>query len=377
MRFESRTFKLAKDSEHPEQNQDACLIDTERGIAAIADGVASGIFSRQWAAILTEAVVADAPDPQDQEAFKQWLAEKREIWQQQIDVSSLAWFQKPKLREGAFSTLLWLWLADDEQDAQTRGLHCLAIGDTCMFFVRDGQVRYSFPIQTSEELVADPIVIGSIDLNRDAMLEFQSLEDNCSSGDLLVLCTDAVADWALRLSEAGTPPAWEDYWEMTEEAWQEEVADLRAESRMRYDDATLVLLRVCPPGTVATPAPSATAQPESPPETDDYANELPAAGTVPGDPEPVRAEEYPIESPVAEPDDEQPIEAEAVREPRQRAETRAGDEEDWREKVKTISEQVTEQVTEQVSRGLEKLKKMKESAQSALEKYRDKLRDDK
>ena len=71
MRFEFRDFKLAKDAERPEENQDAFRTDADRGIAAIADGVASGIFARPWARILTRATVAEPPDPADREAFAQ------------------------------------------------------------------------------------------------------------------------------------------------------------------------------------------------------------------------------------------------------------------------------------------------------------------
>ena len=86
LQFQSRVFRLAKDVDHPEQDQDSCRIDEARGVAAIADGVASGIFSRQWAAILTEAVLADLPDPDNRESFARWLTLRREAWAAGIDV---------------------------------------------------------------------------------------------------------------------------------------------------------------------------------------------------------------------------------------------------------------------------------------------------
>src|SRR5208283_3873598 len=63
MRFDTRLFTLAKDPEQPGAYQDACCIDTEHHIAAIADGVSSALFSGPWAAILAEAVVAESPNP--------------------------------------------------------------------------------------------------------------------------------------------------------------------------------------------------------------------------------------------------------------------------------------------------------------------------
>lgn len=248
MPFESRVFTLAKDAEHPEEFQDAYGLDAARGIAVVADGVASAIFSRQWARILAEATVADPPDPRDPEAFAQWLRTQRRQWSDQIDTSALAWFQKAKLPLGAFSTLLWVRLEpSDRQGPGTFGAYRLrgrAVGDSCLFHVRHGQVLRTFPIQAAAELEADPLVLGSVDLKRDALVQFALLDELCYPDDLLVLCTDAVAEWALRGLESGDPPAWERFWGMTEQQWEREIAGLRQEQAMRYDDATLVLLRV-------------------------------------------------------------------------------------------------------------------------------------
>lgn len=338
MRFEFRDFNLAKDAEHPEENQDSFSTDVDRGMAAIADGVASGIFARQWARILTQATVAEPPDPGDQPAFAAWLAARREAWSAEIDVSQLAWFQKPKLREGAFSTLLWVEITPiDERDRQAQDpwrLRAQAVGDSCLFHLRGGELLRAFPIEKAESLEADPVVIGSLDLGRDHLLEFPSYEALCRPGDLLVLCTDAVADWALRQCEAGRPPVWGDYWDRTEQAWQEEVAALRSERQMRYDDATLLLLRVTDgvalPEQPGRPTPTVEAtpstEPAGPPPLPDAAHSDVAAHS------------------------------------------------DWAHKLKSFTDQVADQVSEQVARGVKKLKEVKESAGSAIKKYRERLR---
>jgi len=338
MRFEFRDFNLAKDAEHPEENQDAFATDAERGIAAIADGVASGIFARQWARILTQATVAEPPDPDDQPAFAAWLAARREAWSAEIDVSRLAWFQKPKLREGAFSTLLWVEITPiDERDRQPHDpwrLRVRAVGDSCLFHVRAGELLRAFPIEKAEALEANPVVIGSLDLGRDGLVEFPSYEALCRPGDLLVLSTDAVADWALRQYEAGRTPEWGDYWDKSPEAWQAEVAALRNEREMRYDDATLLLLRVTDgmnvPEQPGRPTPAVEAAPSAEPT-----------------------------APPPLPDAEQ---ADADAPP------------DWAEKLKSLTDQVADQVSEQVARGMKKLKEVTESAGSAIKKYQEKLR---
>lgn len=246
MHFDSQVFELAKDVEYPEQNQDAWAFDRRRGIAAIADGVASSLFARSWARILTEAAIATWPAPDSPEAFRRWLLECREDWGRRIDVSRLAWHQKAKLRDGAFSTLLWLLLEDDP-DVPGCWMRGYAVGDSCLFLVRDGKTVRTFPVNNSRQLEANPMVLGSIDLGHDAQVRFERVEEEVHPGDLLVLCTDAVADWALRRQEAGCPVVWEGFWGMPEEAWQREVAVLRDQRQMRYDDTTMILLRVVTP----------------------------------------------------------------------------------------------------------------------------------
>ena len=331
MRFESRVFRLAKDTDYPERNQDSCHTDAAGGIAAIADGVASGIFSRQWAAILTEATVADAPGLDDEDSFAGWLAQRRKTWTEQIDVSNLAWHQKPKLREGACSTLLWVTIRPlDEHDRRPQDpwrIQVIAIGDSCLFHVRQGEVLRTFPIQSSDQLDDAPMVVGSVNLNRDDVLEFSSIDELCRPGDLLVLCTDAIAEWALRRQENGNPPAWEDYWSMTEQAWREEVIDLRDRREMRYDDATLLLLRV---------GDGIAALGQSDPSTGTSQSAETAARSAP---------------PPLPPEGES----------------------DWAEKWKTFSEQIKGQVSDRVAWGVKKFKELKESMES---KYRDKRQSD-
>lgn len=261
MRFEARTFWLAKDADEPEQYQDAFELDAERGIAAIADGVSSAIFSGPWARVLTREVVAAPPNLDDSAAFQDWLARNRAAWSSQIDVSKLTWYQRPKMVDGAMTTLLWIELAPVELGenglAKNYHLRMFAIGDTCMFHLRGGQTLSKFPLESSSEFGLNPAVIASIDRKRDHLLAFKAAEADCLPGDLLVLCTDAIALWAYERAESGEPVAWEDYWELDAGRWRDEIFSLRDAARMRFDDSTLVLLRVIEETPAPAPEPEA------------------------------------------------------------------------------------------------------------------------
>jgi hypothetical protein len=248
VRFDTRLFTLAKDPEHPEGFQDACCVDSGRHLMAIADGVSSALFSGPWAAILAEAAVADSPNPHNATEFAEWLLRQRERWAASIDTANLAWHQKAKLPTGAFSTLLYVSIcpADAARAGSFGGyrLMAFALGDSCLFQIRGGELVRSFPLEKSEQFQVDPVVLGSLDLKRDHLLEFAFLDEMCYPGDDLVLCTDAVAEWAVRSYETGDPPVWNDFWLMTEDDWRSGVAWLRQERQMRIDDSTMLMLRV-------------------------------------------------------------------------------------------------------------------------------------
>jgi len=287
MPFQARIFRLPKDVEHPDEYQDAYAVDPEGGIAAVADGVASAIFSGQWAEMLVEAVLADTPDPDDAETFAGWLEQRRRAWSESIDVSGLAWFQKAKLPLGAFSTLVWVRVAPMEEEREgafgAYRLQAYAIGDSCLFQVRGGELVRMFPTLEAEQFAADPLVLGSVDLNRDRLQQFVTLDETCYDDDLLVLCTDAIAEWAVRMAEAGTPPDWQRYWRMTHVQWEEEVAALRHERQMRYDDHTMLLLRVARQGAMLgePEEPLASVWVAAPGGTDPDGDRPPTSGSPP------------------------------------------------------------------------------------------------
>ena len=219
----------------------------------VADGVSSAIFSRPWAEILVRAILAEPPYPSDPAGFAQWLAACRAQWDGAIDTDNLAWYQAPKLADGAFSTLLWAQLFPTNEPGKYKA-HSFAIGDSCLFHFRGDELVRTFPIEDSTQFAASPVVLGSRDLGRDHLMQFGGIEIDCEEGDLLLLCTDAIADWTLRTYEASESIDWSRYWTISDEEWAAEITELRESRAMVYDDATMLLLHVTsegdlPPGT--------------------------------------------------------------------------------------------------------------------------------
>lgn len=249
MLFEHRSFWLPKDVRHSGEFQDAYDLDPQRGIAAIADGVSSGIFSAAWAKLLTQSVVAEPPKLGDNGALSGWLATERKAWREPIDEENLPWFQKPKLQQGAYTTLLWVQL---EQYGDELEYHAAAIGDSCLFHLRGECLLTAFPMENSAAFAEDPVVIGSVNRKQDHLLEFQECRDAVRPGDLLVLATDAVAAWVMSEYELGRTPQLDAWWGMSQEAWRGMILELRDENQLRYDDSTVVLLKIPQPAQTAT-----------------------------------------------------------------------------------------------------------------------------
>jgi hypothetical protein len=246
MFFQHRAYWLPKDTQDPSRYEDAFEVDPARGLAAICDGVSSTLFSGRWADILAKATVAQPPQVGSPEGLDAWLNHYREAWSATIDESSLAWHQKPKLLEGAASTLLWIELAapgNHDEVARPFRLRSYAIGDCCLFHVRDGQVLQTFPILESARFDSNPQVIRSV-VKRSDVVAFEAMESSCNPADLLVLCTDAIGAWLMRQLEAGFPLDWDAFWETTPEDWQQWLVELRQGNQIRFDDSTMVLLRV-------------------------------------------------------------------------------------------------------------------------------------
>jgi len=188
-----------------------------------------------------EGVVAEPPDITQAATFPPWLAKRRTAWQSGIDEKSLAWHQKARLADGAFSTLLWIELTESEDRATT--LRAFALGDTCLLHLRGGKVLRSFPIEESRMFGTEPPLLGSAPRQTADSLVFDTLEDICEPGDLLVLATDAVAAWCLQQLEAGRPLGLDSLWDMAPEDFERWITRLRGQQQMRYDDATVILLR--------------------------------------------------------------------------------------------------------------------------------------
>lgn len=247
MMFQWREFFVPKDYDTPQYYEDACAINEDAGRVAIADGVSSAVFSAAWAQILTRSVAANPPNVRDEAEFAGWLAERRKEWAAGIHVPSLPYHLLMKLRQvgGGFATLAWIDVERCEQtDCADAGyvVRGQGVGDSCVFHVRNGQLLAKWPMQTSADFESDPISVGSVNFQRDQGLEFQEFEWQADRGDLIVLATDAIADWVYKMVEAGEVVNWDDLSHLPDVQLAEYITALRESHWLKRDDTTLVFL---------------------------------------------------------------------------------------------------------------------------------------
>jgi hypothetical protein len=227
------SFRVPRRGHSAEECDDAFACAVERGRFAVADGAAESAQSGLWARLLVEAFVGAVALP----AWPGWIAGVQARWAElarPTPEAPVPWYLEDRQRLGAFATFLGLaldgpsWLA-------------VAVGDSCLFHVRDGRLLAAFPLERSAQFDNAPWLIGSrtdpdkVPLERGALLGGEAL-----AGDRLWLMTDALACWFLAEHEAGGRP-WEELEALADEAaFAARVEAWRESRRLRNDDTTLV-----------------------------------------------------------------------------------------------------------------------------------------
>lgn len=189
---------------------------------AMAGGAPASFLPGRWARMLTTAFEDAGPEvTADAEAFARTVAAAARRWPGEQD-------------RGAYAALL---VADIEPDGAWRAA---AVGDTCLFHVRDSRLLRAFPVTEAREPGDVPPFIGSPDTDPVQAAPMVALAQGTAvPGDRLCLCTDALAAWFFREYERGGRP-WEVLDAIGESFFGTWLEDTRDQGHIRDDDVTLV-----------------------------------------------------------------------------------------------------------------------------------------
>lgn len=253
MKTHTRVFSIAKSGNASSDNQDAYsdvkgvdgYAESSAQRFAVADGASEALFSGQWARLLTDAW-ADGRLHVFGEQYLEVLQTLADNWRASISTEDLPWWAEQKLSRGSFAALAVLQLIE-APSGQLRWSFS-AVGDSCVFLVRENEIIYSAPISRSDDFNSSPYLISTIsERNSDISRHLFSHEDIAKTGDEFILATDSLSCWICKMVESGKKPS-EMFLFLDREDRDKEfecfVSEARNVGEMRNDDVTFMSIMI-------------------------------------------------------------------------------------------------------------------------------------
>jgi len=249
-------YYLQKRGEEASDYADAFSYEPKNGpassnrplVIAISDGASESAFSKPWAKMLVRSFVKRPfRSVDDVRSEVQLLSQS---WHRAIHYRPLQWFAEEAAALGAFATLLGVEIFTDSSESIKSGdWSAIAIGDSCLFQVRDDQLIESFPLLHSADFGNSPTLLSS-NVSRNELVWDKVLVRSSAwkTGDVFFLTTDALAHWFLFQHERNERP-WEIFLGFNQDgnpiqsfsAW---VKTQRSLSQLKDDDVTLLSIKL-------------------------------------------------------------------------------------------------------------------------------------
>lgn len=192
-------MRIAKHGQSIRDCEDAVAVDVAHGVLAVADGASSSFGAGSWANALAAGFVEAPPAALSIGSFSTWLDHARESWAavaEHATVGSDGWWNEEGARRGAFSTVVGaVIVASGDQRAVT----VMCLGDSCAFVltgeIGDRVMKRSLPYDDAQQFGSHPSLLGSMAARRHDEPTWTTIP--VSPGDVIVLASDAVAEWLL------------------------------------------------------------------------------------------------------------------------------------------------------------------------------------
>jgi hypothetical protein len=233
-----RQFTMPKSSHTLEECEDAIGVNTERLRFAIADGATEAFDAGRWARQLASDWVQQSQllTPED---LWDWLGRQGTLLNESWSELKLSWYSEEKASAGSFAAFVGVEL--DLTALQLRGI---ALGDSCFFQFRNGQLLKVVPELAAGSFTTTPILAPSLTvLQSNALNAVVTSTGELKEHDVLILCSDALAAWLLsQLDQSTTLP------DLFFRAADQELIDFftneRAAGRLKDDDVSLIAIEV-------------------------------------------------------------------------------------------------------------------------------------
>lgn len=243
-----------EDAHHPPADED---VTDDIVTLAVADGSSGSVLAGRWARVL--ATAAGEADPRvlgSPAGFADMVVETARTWPAELAAHRaereaagrpVQWYERPGLDRGAYATLVAAAFARHPYGGDAGMWRAAALGDACLFQVRDDRLVTAFPLLDPVRFGTTPVRAHSF--TRDVLRVVRDVEvtgGDWLAGDRFVLASDTFACWFLAQAHAGRAP-----WRLVEllgtdvlpdfAAWVEEQ---RNRGVMRDADVTVVRLQV-------------------------------------------------------------------------------------------------------------------------------------
>jgi len=232
-------FRLPKAGSTQAEYEDAVAWSRRRGRFAVADGASASAFARLWAQLLVQAYVGGRLSPC---AIENDLAPVQARWSALVEQRNLPWYAVEQARRGAFAALVGLEMHAD------RTWTALAVGDCCLFQVRDHTLLEAMPLSDAEAFNLRPMLLGSRASANTVLRDAGAIvtaSGTWAVGDTFLLMSDALAAMFLRAASASAEsPLHVFAFDRSPLAFRLWVHSARSAQFLRNDDASLLWLEV-------------------------------------------------------------------------------------------------------------------------------------
>jgi len=245
-------FTLPKIKENPEDIQDAFSFSADRTVVAIADGTSTSLYPRQWADILVNKFCDDPNNSirEINENWQKWLKPLQDEWFKYFQYiqqdSSTEWiFKASQHKDVGSSTFVGLKLHYPDPESNINYWECLAIGDSCLFQIKDQSKTIThFPITKPEDFSSVTDAFHSRpEYNHNSQPRFMD-DQSYEQGDIFLLATDALAEWIFKNLQ-NEETRWKELLNLSKEKeFSDLIKKLRADQLIKNDDTTFIRLKV-------------------------------------------------------------------------------------------------------------------------------------
>lgn len=206
MRVQIVIFSAPKDGNAPEEWEDGAFgasadgRDPRRARFVVVDGATEAYDVRRWRDLLVSSFMGSDKDRSagqpglDRDAMRAWFASVQDRWSAEAPAPADYIEQRKLQQSGSFATLLGCEI--NGLDGEAPAWRAVALGDTVLFHVRDGELIATFPDLAPGDFNTTPEVVHTMRASLDRMTSRLLFSDGTlAPGDVLFAATDALAQY--------------------------------------------------------------------------------------------------------------------------------------------------------------------------------------